>query len=321
MAMTNRFVSILAALTFVVLAEITGYTQEREHSISNKLQFHIFTSEDDGFFVNSVIVEGRNEILLIDAQLSKTSAEKVLEQIRRTKKNLTKIYITHEHPDHFLGLEVFKDAFPDVEIFANTQVVKRINEIYEARLLKWQKLLGQAAARRRVEIGAFDGTSFGFEDSTAEIHKHLQGDTSENTLLWFPEERVVIAGDLVFDQMHVYTVETTAAGRQRWIYTLDYIRSLNPLMVIPGHSKPGKHFDALSSIEYTKQYLQAFEIELKESKTGDELIERMKRHYPNADLTLSIERAAAAMSKNRCRPLQSEERRPLKRLRSSSARC
>src|SRR5256885_17139455 len=74
----------------------------------------VFTPPDDQFWVNSTILEGAREVMLVDAQLTKTSPEKVLQEIRETKKPLSIIYITHEHADHFLGLEVFKQAYPGV---------------------------------------------------------------------------------------------------------------------------------------------------------------------------------------------------------------
>ncbi len=85
----------------------------------------VFTSPDDQFWVNSVIVEGEHEVMLVDAQLTKTSAEKVLREIKETKKPLSIIYITHEHADHFLGLEVFKEAYPGFGIIASSAVVYR----------------------------------------------------------------------------------------------------------------------------------------------------------------------------------------------------
>src|SRR5260370_41796558 len=67
-----------------------------------------FTSPDDQFWANSVVIEGAREVMLVDAQLTKTSAEKVLQQIEETKKPLSAIYITHAHADHFLDLKDFK---------------------------------------------------------------------------------------------------------------------------------------------------------------------------------------------------------------------
>src|SRR5580693_5580323 len=68
------------------------------------LSIKVFTSPDDQFWANSVIIEGTREVMLVDAQLTKTNAERVLQEIRETKKPLSIIYITHEHADHFLGL-------------------------------------------------------------------------------------------------------------------------------------------------------------------------------------------------------------------------
>ena len=56
----------------------------------------MFTSPDDQFSVNSVIVEGGQEVMLVDAQLTKISAAKVLKEIKATKKPLSIIYITHD---------------------------------------------------------------------------------------------------------------------------------------------------------------------------------------------------------------------------------
>src|SRR6202158_5431913 len=123
-----------------------------QHGFSIK----VFTSPDDQFWTNSVILEGTHEVMLVDAQLTKTSAEKVLQEIKETKKPLSIIYITHEHADHFLGLEVFKEAYPGVGIIANSTVVDRINKIYQGKIDQWQKIFGPGATSHVVAISKFD---------------------------------------------------------------------------------------------------------------------------------------------------------------------
>src|ERR1700756_2412851 len=123
----------------------------------------VFTSPDDQFWANSVIIEGTHEVLLVDAQLTKTGAEKALQEIRETKKPLSIIYITHEHADHFLGLEVFREAFPGARIIANSEVVGRIHKVYQEKLDKWKQLLGPGATTRVVPIEPFDGNTIPFE--------------------------------------------------------------------------------------------------------------------------------------------------------------
>src|SRR5216684_8502942 len=118
----------------------------------------VFTSSDDQFWTNSVIIEGTHEVMLVDAQLTKTSAEKVLQELKETKKPLSLIYITHEHADHFLGLEVFRDAYPRVRIIGTSAVVARINKVYQEKLDKWKQLLGAGATTHSVVFEPIDGT-------------------------------------------------------------------------------------------------------------------------------------------------------------------
>src|SRR3989441_7778311 len=119
-----------------------------QHGFSIK----VFTSPDDQFWTNSVIIEGTHEVMLVDAQLTKTNAEKVLQEIKETRKPLSIIYITHEHADHFLGLEVFKEAYPRVRIIANSAVVDRINKVYQEKIDKWKTILGSGATSHVVDI-------------------------------------------------------------------------------------------------------------------------------------------------------------------------
>ena len=254
----------------------------------------VFTSPDDQFWANSVIIEGAREVMLVDAQLTKTSAEKVLQQIEEIKKPLSTIYITHEHADHFLGLEVFKEAYPGVRIIATSAVVDRINIVYQDKIDKWKKILGTGATSHPVAIGKFDGNFMEFDGSKIEVLKNIQGDTDENTMLWIPGQRILIAGDVLFNNMHVYTAETDSKARGKWLNSLNKIRELKPAVVIPGHSKVGAPLDASTAVDFTENYLLVFEEELKKAKDPESLINIMKERFPSADLLLAIERGAKA---------------------------
>jgi glyoxylase-like metal-dependent hydrolase (beta-lactamase superfamily II) len=264
-----------------------------------RFSIRVFTSSDDQFWANSVIIEGAHELMLVDAQLTKTNAERVLQEIKETKKPLSIIYITHEHADHFLGLEVFKKAYPGVRIIANSAVIDRINKVYQEKIDKWKQLLGSAATSQMVAIEKFDGDSIKFEDSKIEVLKNIQGDTDQNTMLWIPEQRILITGDVVFNDMHVYTAETDSNARTKWLNSLNKIRELKPSVVIPGHSKIGAPVDASTAVDFTENYLLAFDEELKEAKDADSLMNAMRERFPSADLLLAIERGAKANVKPR----------------------
>ena len=247
-----------------------------QHGLSIK----VFTSQDDQFWTNSVIIEGAHEVMLVDAQLTKTNAERVLQEIKETKKPLSIIYITHEHADHFLGLEVFREAYPRVRIIANSAVVDRINKVYQEKIDKWKQLLGSGATTQVVAIEQFDGNIITFESSRIEVLKHIQGDTDENTMLWIPGQRILVAGDVVFNDMHVYTAETDSQARGKWLNSLNKIRELKPSVVIPGHSKVGAPLDASTAVDFTENYLLVFEEELKKAKDPDSLINSHEGKIP-----------------------------------------
>jgi glyoxylase-like metal-dependent hydrolase (beta-lactamase superfamily II) len=264
-----------------------------------RFSIKVFTSPDDQFWANSVIIEGEHEVMLVDAQLTKTNAERVLEEIQKTKKPLSVIYITHEHADHFLGLEVFRNAYSGVRIISNSEVVDRINEVYQEKIEKWKQLLGSAATSQVVAIEKFDGDSIKFEGSEIEVLKNIQGDTNQNTMLWIPRQKILITGDVVFNNMHVYTAETDTQARRQWLNSLNKIKALKPTVVIPGHSKIGAPLDATTAVDFTENYLLAFDEELKKAKDPDSLMNAMKERFPSADLLLAIERGAKANVKPR----------------------
>jgi len=290
----SRFVRGLAVASAVTsllfLISCPSAFAGEQHGFSIK----VFTSTDDQFWTNSVIIEGTHEVMLVDAQLTKTNAERVLQDIKETKKPLSTIYITHEHADHFLGLEVFREAYPRVRIIANSAVVDRINNVYREKIDKWKTILGSGATSQVVVIEKFDGNFIKFERSKIEVFENIQGDTDKNTMLWIPGQRILIAGDVLFNNMHVYTAETDSKARGKWLNSLQKIRELKPSVVIPGHSKVGASLDASTAVDFTENYLLVFEEELKKAKDPDSLINTMKDRFPSAGLLLAIERGAKA---------------------------
>jgi glyoxylase-like metal-dependent hydrolase (beta-lactamase superfamily II) len=279
-----------AVISLLLLVSCPSVFASSQHRISIK----VFTSPDDQFAVNSIIVEGDHEVMLVDAQLTRTSAEKVLQEIKETKKPLSIIYITHEHADHFLGLEVFKGAYPGVTIIATSPVVDRINKVYREKLDKWQKLFGSSASSQVVEISKFDGSYIDFDGSRILVIKDIQGDTDQNTMLWIPGQRILIAGDVLFDDIHVYTAETDSNARAKWLDTLRRVRELKPSVIVPGHSKVGAVLDASTAVDFTARYLLTFQEELKTANDPESLINAMKEKFPSAGLLLALERSAKA---------------------------
>ncbi len=154
--------------------------------------------------------------------------------------------------------------------------------------------MGSGATSHVVAIEKFDGDFIEFENSKIELLKDVQGDTDENTMLWIPGQRILIAGDVLFNNMHVYTAETNSKARGKWLNSINRIRELKPSVVIPGHSKVGAPLDASSAVDFTENYLLVFDEELTKAKVSDSLINAMKERFPSVDFLLALDRGAKA---------------------------
>src|SRR4051812_14491810 len=84
-----------------------------------KLDLRVHTGHGQvGYDVNSTLICGEKDMIVIDPQFSLSEAHKLAAEILESKKNLTTIYITHPHPDHLFGLAVLHQAFPQAKILA-----------------------------------------------------------------------------------------------------------------------------------------------------------------------------------------------------------
>src|SRR5215475_1735905 len=82
-------------------------------SAQSKFQLKVHTGRGvNGYDVNSTMIWGEKDMLVIDPQFTLSEAHRLAAEILESKKNLTVVYLTHPHPDHFFGIAVLKQAFP-----------------------------------------------------------------------------------------------------------------------------------------------------------------------------------------------------------------
>ena len=99
--------SIWRAAATVVVASVMVATTATQ----SKFTVKVHTGRGQvGYDVNSTMIIGERDILLIDPQFSLSEAHKLAAEILESKKRLATIYCTHPHPDHLFGLAVLKIA-------------------------------------------------------------------------------------------------------------------------------------------------------------------------------------------------------------------
>lgn len=253
----------------------------------------IFFSDEKGFEVASVIVLGKRDAALIDAQWTLSNAHRVIAEILETGRHLKTIYVTHAHPDHYFGLGHIAEAFPKARIIAVPEVCRTINKQFFGKVEHWEKVIGAInVPRKTVEIEPLEENYFELEGHRIEIIPSIMGDMKYNTVVWIPSIKTLYGSDVLFNQAHPFTCEVTKEERRQWLKDLDRLEKLGAEVIIPGHQKPGMPFDS-SSFDFMREYLLATEEELEKNGSVAEFYYAMVKRFPEANLLISNEMNAS----------------------------
>lgn len=232
------------------------------------------------FAVSSVLVEGRTQAILIDAQFSAADARALVKRVEASGKILTTIYISHGDPDYYFGLDVLHRAFPAARVVATPQTIAHIRATGDQKLKVWGPKLGADAPKTIVVPEPVGGDTLSVDGQALRI-VGLDGPTPDRTFVWIPSLRAVVGGIPVVGGEHVWMADTqTAESHRDWLATLDRIRDLKPAKVVPGHYAPGTPLD-LSTVTFTGDYIRAFDEETAKASTASDLVEAMKKRYPH----------------------------------------
>jgi glyoxylase-like metal-dependent hydrolase (beta-lactamase superfamily II) len=255
----------------------------------NKLSTKVFFSDERGFEVASVIVTGKTDAVLIDAQWTLSNAHRVIAEIAETGKELKTIYVTHAHPDHYFGLGEVAEAFPSARVTALASVARTINKQFFGKLEHWETVIGPTnVCRKTVTIESLSENYIELEGERIEIIPEVIGDLMYNTVVWIPSIKTLYGSDVLFNQAHPFTCEVTAEERQQWIRDIERLEKMGAEVIIPGHQKPGMPFDS-SSYTFTKDYLVATEEVIAETTDEANFYYAMVQRFPEANLFISNE--------------------------------
>ena len=251
----------------------------------NDLSTKVIFSDEDGFEVASVIVMGKKDAVLLDAQWTLSNAHRVIAEILETGRNLTTIYLTHAHPDHYFGAGVIARAFPGARVVAIPSEAHMINRQFFGKLEHWEGVIGaHNVCRVETKVDSLEEAGFELEGRKIEIISKVMGDMKYNTMVWIPCIKTLYGSDVLFNQAHPFTCELTREERKQWIADIDKIESMGAEIIIPGHQKPGMPFDR-SSLDFTREYIRATEEELLKTESVGEFYYAMAERFPNANLT------------------------------------
>lgn len=231
--------------------------------------------------LSSTLIVGELDAVLVDPPWSHQHVQAIGDWIASFEKNLTAIYITHGHGDHWFGTADLLKRFPGATVYATSEVIAYIQVQHKHRAATWDARFPGQVARGEINPTLIPENGFELEGQTLRAVRLGHTDTDDTTALWVPELRLVVAGDAVYNYCHQYLNESGGSGHQDWLRALDIIESLNPANVVAGHKDKSKPNDA-GSIQRTRDYLNTFHSLVEcGGKSAEEAFDAMIEAFPN----------------------------------------
>ncbi|MCG7874429.1 MAG: quinoprotein relay system zinc metallohydrolase 1 [Candidatus Thiodiazotropha lotti] len=212
-----------------------------------------FSFSNGGNIVNTGFIVTEAGVVVIDSGPSRLYGEQLKAAIARvTDKPVVKLFITHMHPDHFLGNQAFEDL--PIGALKKTQGgIRLLGETFNDNLYRlvgsWMKGTRVVAPNLQVEPGL------------EEIGGHrlqliaLKGHTGADLVILDQTSGVLFAGDLVF---YGRTPTTPHARVDEWQAALQQLQKLDFKVLVPGHGPPVTSEVAISQTSAYLNWLQTY---------------------------------------------------------------
>ena len=227
--------------------------------------------------ITSTLIMGSRDAVLVDPPLTVDQAGAVGDWIAASGRELRGIYITHGHGDHWFGAIPLLERFPGVAIQATAGTAKLMaaQNDPEFRREFWDRVFPGQLPVGELDPTVVDDRGFDLEGTSLMPVEVGHTDTDATTMLHVPETGLLVAGDVVYNGVHLYLTESGGVGGiDQWLAGLDIAETLHPVTVVAGHKVPGAN-DSPSQIQATRQYLTDARRLLDSSTCAEEFYEGM----------------------------------------------
>lgn len=260
------------------------------------LSYHVFVAPEKPFNgaeprvgdppawdpTTSTLIFGARDAVLVDALATVREATALADWVALHDRRLTTIYITHGHGDHYLGLSVLLDRFPEARAVATAGTVEQMRKHTTPEALNSgfrARFPGQIADTVALAepVGA---APFELEGLPLVVVETGHTDTLDTTSLYVPDLALIVSGDVAYNHCHMFVGPTTAESRDEWIAALDRLAALNPSAVVAGHKDPNRG-NPPSILDESRGYLEYYGELRKAALSDEDLFDAMVSRYPD----------------------------------------
>jgi glyoxylase-like metal-dependent hydrolase (beta-lactamase superfamily II) len=234
--------------------------------------------------ISATLIMGERDAVLVDPLLTRTQAHAVANWVAASGKTLTAVYVTHGHGDHFFGLGIILDRFPEARGVAMPAVVEYMRSQVQPDAVGsfWERLFPGQLPERLDIAEPLDEPALDLEGHSLVAVDLGHTDTDHTTCLHVPDIGLVVAGDAVYNDVHLYLAESNPERRQEWLAALDVIETLNPVAVVAGHKRASRD-DHPRILEETRQYIRDFDKAAADTRAARDLYDQMLSLHPDRE--------------------------------------
>jgi len=203
----------------------------------------------------STLIYGSEDAVLTDPGLTDDQARALGDWVAAKGRNLTDIFITHGHGDHWFAAGLLAERF-GARVVASAGTIAQMHGNVAARPLLWDKLYAGLIPPSPVTAVAVPGNRFTLEGHDLAIVEVGPTDCADSTVLHIPDLGLVVAGDVIYNGVHMYLAQSTAVGGfGPWRDAIGMVEALEPRHIVCGHQNKQLDDDAVRTISQTRQYL------------------------------------------------------------------
>jgi hypothetical protein len=246
------------------LAQNSGASGMRDAAASGRMgtvlvnrfgpvKIHSYLSPLDGFHVNTQMIEGPTAVVIFDSQLLLPYADEVASYVQGLGKRVDRIILSHAHTDHWSGLQVLTERFPDVRVFALDGIADQLRAKGQGRLDSFRPIYGDRIATKvTIPTQTITEGLQGIDGITYDFKRFVDAEADLQLAALLPEQKVLMAFDLVFSpNEHAFTVVDHFA---HWMIVLEQLKALQGYDTITiGHDTPVNRSAIDSTIVYVKR--------------------------------------------------------------------
>ena len=231
--------------------------------------------------VASTLVLGDNDAVLVDPPFTYEQIDRVGDWIERSGKRLAYIYATHGHGDHWFGADRIMGRFPGAIAYATQKTIAMMHQqATVGRAQRWDIDFPGLIPESPVVFEPIPTNGFTLEGHRCVAIEVGHTDTDDTTVLHIASIGLVVAGDVAYNGVHQYLLESRGGGMQAWLVALHLVEALQPRAVVAGHKNRALPDDP-AILGQTRQYLIDAQRLLDEKPTPLEFFDRMLALYPD----------------------------------------